>query len=685
MTLTTLSPRPGSVAFGRCTVEWTGEELALANTRIERRWRVANGLLYPLSLKDRASGREWLARPAEQPAPCPEVPLPEEPRAIRVMAGHGVFGPTEAPALRVEVVSTGPTLALCTCLQLFDDAPGIQVQLHAEPVEAPAGEARSGTASGEDAAPTGIEGPAHEAGTPAGPVDLLEQLALSPAHLRLTQVTLLDQTDIRNELLFESEWLLHPNELRLELSGNLFAIEELFSGDGLLFLKQAPLPHARPVQAGPDLRVNGASRVFHFLGHGAGPGGGQGYPYVILVYRGGASGRTEALQAYQRQIRAFNPARDGLLLSNTWGDRSQDSRVCEEFMRQEVNAAASLGVDVIQIDDGWQKGRTSNSAQAGGVWGGFWAADPEFWAPHAERFPNGLEPIIAEARERGMQFGLWYAPDPADDYANWERDAARVLELHRAHGIRTFKIDGVRMESKAAETNLRRFFDRVLQETRGEVVFDLDVTAAVRPGYWGMMHVGPLFIENRYTEWRRYWPHQTLRNLWKLARYVDPLRLRMEFLNHTRNTHLYGDDPLAPASYSPAYLFAITLFANPLGWFEVSNLPAAYVEEVAELVKVWKAHRERLFQGYIHPIGETPDGTSWTGFLSVGEDRHEGYLILFREVNDRPSYSLALPMLQAGEYAVECLAGQGSAVVHAGRVEAEIPNARGFLFARLYQ
>jgi Ni,Fe-hydrogenase I cytochrome b subunit len=74
-----------------------------------------------------------------------------------------------------------------------------------------------------------------------------------------------------------------------------------------------------------------------------------------------------------------------------------------------------------------------------------------------------------------------------------------------------------------------------------------------------------------------------LRNLWKLAHYIDPLRLRMEFLNNTRNTDQYANDPLAPATYSPAYLFAITMIASPLGWFEVSNLPARYFEEASSI------------------------------------------------------------------------------------------------------
>ena len=74
----------------------------------------------------------------------------------------------------------------------------------------------------------------------------------------------------------------------------------------------------------------------------------------------------------------------------------------------------------------------------------------------------------------------------------------------------------------------------MLRESKGKVVFDLDVTAEIRPGYFGVPDAGPIFVENRYTDFHRYWPHQTLRNLWKLAQYVDPLRLRMEFLNNTR-------------------------------------------------------------------------------------------------------------------------------------------------------
>src|SRR5205814_4827859 len=101
----------------------------------------------------------------------------------------------------------------------------------------------------------------------------------------------------------------------------------------------------------------------------------------------------------------------------------------------------------------------------------------------------------------------------------------------------------------------------------------------------------------------KYWPHHTLRNLWMLSQSVDPVRLRMDFLNNARNTEKYQNDPLAPAAYDAAYLFATIMFSSPLGWFEVSQLPPQYVESASKLIAVWKQRREKLFAGQILPIG----------------------------------------------------------------------------------
>jgi alpha-galactosidase len=472
---------------------------------------------------------------------------------------------------------------------------------------------------------------------------ILAAFALRDPHLRLTQVVLQDQTDVHNELVQTREWLLHPAET-VELEGNLFVLENVLTGEGRVLLRLEPLPHARAVRRPVDLRVRplpGGGVEVTVFGDAKDAGA-----LADLPFSGGRFGRIQALQDFQRRLRPETPShRIPRFLSNTWGDRSRDSRINRDFIAKEIEAGARLGVEVVQIDDGWQTGVSANSSRAagGGAWEGFWRNREDFWAPDPQKFPDGLAPLVRQAAGHGMELGLWFAPDSSDGFASWERDAACLLEFHRAHGIRHFKMDGIHAPDARAQGNLRRLFDRLREASAGELVFDLDVTAQLRPGYFGLTGAGPLFVENRYTDWHRYWPHQTLRNLWQLAEWVDPGRLRMEFLNHARNGHLYAEDPLAPASYAPEALFATVFFSNPLGWFEVSNLPPGYIERVAPLVRLWKHLRPTLFSGTIVPLGEPPDGVAWTGLASVACDGASAIVLAFRELHPDRSARFSLP------------------------------------------
>jgi len=674
-----------------CFVELTGNHLSAGNEQFQRTWRVgANGLLYAESFRDVAGGVEWLASPSEQPAPVPagRAGMPDE---TRTLALNAVPKPLtlEADSLTAELTASGERLTLRYFFQVFSNCRGVRMRLSVEGDTEANAPTRLGDAEAGLREPTGIEmEPAGVDTGASGETDTLDSLTLAPLHLRLTQVTLQDQTDGHNELVFENEWLLHPSEGPLLLSGCLFSVEDVLTGAGLIFLKEAPLPQARPIPSPHDLHARPGERRVTLTGHGA-DAAGEGYAFVTLAYTDGPAGRTVALQQYQRCLRPYVPARDGMFVSNTWGDRNRDGRINAAFMAQEIEAGARLGVDVIQIDDGWQFGATSNSVRAqsvGGVWEGFYAAQADFWAVNPERFPGGLEPLVQAAREEGMRFGLWFAPDSSSDFAHWRRDAEIVLRLHRELGIAYIKIDGVKLRSKMGERNLKAFFHDVLAESAGHVVFDLDVTAEVRPGYFGLMQPGPLFVENRYTDWRKYWPHQTLRNLWKLAHYVDPVRLRMEFLNHARNSEQYVDDPLAPSLYAPDYLFATVMFSSPLGWFEASNLPETYFAEAAPLISVWKEHREAIFSGTILPLGAAPDGVAWTGFASIAPDHRSAYILIFREASASAEWRVTLPFLPdvklpvAGMY----LGGDGEAVLLPGReIGITIPKPQRFLFAQV--
>ena len=168
-----------------------------------------------------------------------------------------------------------------------------------------------------------------------------------------------------------------------------------------------------------------------------------------------------------------------------------------------------------------------------------------------------------------------------------------------------------------------------------------------------------------------------------LSRYVDPLRLRMEFLNNSRNVEKYGSDPLAPAQYSPDTLFATVMFCNPLGWFEVSNLPEKFRSSVSALVAVWRMERARMFSGRILPIGNPPDGHSWTGFASVPQKPGSGYLLVFRELNPSPEWTTDLTLFPGSGHHVTKLAGEGEASVSGDKLTVRIPAALKYIFLRV--
>ena len=488
----------------------------------------------------------------------------------------------------------------------------------------------------------------------------MERLCIPDPHLRLECVRFYDITDRRNTLLSRRAVLPYRHEGRL--SGNLLFIASAFSSGGIFVLKEAPCSDVQLAWPGGDFAHRiGQIRV---LGIGVEPADlredawTRCYGVVVGIASGGEYGLLSALRTYQGNVRRHLPGRDEMILLNTWGDRGQDSKIRESFALAELETAAQLGLTHFQLDDGWQAGRSSNSAFAGGSLEGIWDRD-DYWSPHPERFPDGLGSVVRRSRALGVELCLWYNPSRDDSYAHWQDDADTLIGLYRQYGIRTYKIDGVLIPDKRADRNLRAMFERVMEATEGEAVFNLDVTAGRRWGYHYGNEYGNIFLENRYTDWTNYYPHWTLRNLWMLSRYVPPQNLQIEFLNKWRNPGNYpGDDPLAPNRVPFDYCFAVTMAAQPLAWFEATGLPEDAFE-IAPLIHTYRAHQGGIHAGQILPIGEEPSGTSWTGFQSISDG--SGYLVLYREANRRGSARIKLWGLAGKTVRVRPLAGRGTA------------------------
>ncbi len=691
-------------ALNSCNATLTNDLFTINNSYIERRYQIINGLLHASSFKCLQTNKEWLCKTSSMPSPYPSIEiLPEEVRNITLTKITKKPTPVSQEALEVTLTAKGENISLIYKFLIFPDIAGITMQLFLQGASELIGEKSS--SESKITVPMGDEKTLTNQNSSLPSIDAMENLYLEPQHLKLTQVILHDTTDMFNELAQENHWVLHPNEAQIPLIGNLFFLEDSISKCGLIFLKEAPLPHARPIKNALDFRVHGkanfssAIKIAEFgnkhsryplgfqiglYGHGMGDGIQEGYRWSIIAYQGGRTERIKALQDYQNQWRPFQAKRDGLILSNTWGDRSKNSRINENFILNEVNACAKLGVDIMQIDDGWQRG-LDNAPNTGGtdLWQGIWKATPNYWLAHPKRLPNGLAPIAAECQKNGIAMGIWYVADPFESYANWQLDLARLLEIHQEYGVNYFKFDGVILSNKLSEKNFYRLVAELQNKSQNKIVIDLDVTAGVRQGYFGLLENGPLFVENRYTDWHGYWPHQTLRNLWTLSQYIPPIRLRFEFLNQSRNLPFYQSDPLAPVEYKGDYLFATTMFASSLAWFETQHYPKESFRAVANLIKIWKQYRDDVFQSTIIPIGNQPDGTTWTGFCAIAPDKKSSYVLIFRELNNEATHQFELPLISKETIQIKKLAGKGSAKFRNGYLQVRIPNPLEFVFLKI--
>ncbi len=620
--------QPYRKAAGDCKIELKQDTLTIENSQIKRSWLWNNGNLITCKLEDKGNGLAWQLRNNQ-----PDLSLPGEEKegseaSIRI---------EEVPAslqythhLRATVEYKAGNLQVRKILKIYPDCPAIACELYLK------GQASQKWIKALDnpADLQNIEKLTQN--SQGGNVPVMEQLMLEGKHWQLEAVEFFDVTDRFNTLVRPVHALSYRDCL---YRGNLLFAENTEKEAGFFMLKEAPTSNVQLYYPGGDYLVS--EGTFRMVGLGVDSADiktdewTKAYSYVTGIFRSGEKQKRMALRNYQMRIRPFLEDRDEMVMLNTWGDRGQDTRVNEAFCLKELELAAKLGVTHFQIDDGWQAGRSANSAY-GGSFKNIWD-NPDYWTPDPDRFPNGLAPIVKRGKELGIEVCLWFNPSIQHDYADWQKDADALIALYKKYGIRTFKIDGTFFDNKLAESRLRSLYNRVMEATGWKAVLNLDATAGRRGGYFFFNEYGNIFLENRYTDWGNYYPYWSLRNLWMLSRYVAPQSLQIEFLNKWRNKEKYAGDKFAPSTYSFDYLFAITMAAQPLAWFEASNLPDEAFP-TGGVIQKYKTVQHDFHTGYVFPVGDEPSGKSWCGFQSV-KDR-KGYFLLFRESNEEESFDM---------------------------------------------
>jgi len=648
-----------------CIAGLRNDTLTLANANVCRKYRWNQGNLIGISIENKSTGQIWML----DSGTVPDFSLSGLSDPVRYSEFHAAWvRPTASSPghLRAEVLVRFQAVDMKRVFRIYPGCPAIACDFYFR---------------------TSVQRPSGSEIPTTDTVSTMERLCLPGNHWNLKAVEFTDRTDVNNTLVRETSVLVYRRPALMR--GNILFAKDVLKHQGIFVLKEAPCSSVQLRYPGYDFSCRiGEIRT---VGMGVGLADLNTTEWIRAYgFATGVCGESEldflqALRTYQENVRVHLPARDDMIMMNTWGDRNRDSKIGERFILAEIDACKALGITHFQIDDGWQKGLSVNSARKeGNLWD---AWNPKDWAPHPERFPKGLQPVAAYAKKQGVEIGLWFHPSTSNGYANWELDADVVIGQFRQSGVRYFKIDGVKLPDKRADANLRKFFDKVVRETDGAVVFNLDATADNRGGYHYFNEYGNTFLENRYTDWMNYYPYWTLRNLWMLSKYVPPQNLQIEFLNTWRNAEKYPmDDPLAPSRLPFEYVFAIAMAAQPLAWFEGTGLPEE-ARRIAPLIRRYRAVQSDIHSGKIFPIGDEPSGNGWTGFQAIQDST--GYLLIFRERNPNPKAMLRTWLPPGKRIECETVLGQGlpftTNVGENGSVEFSLPDEHTFTLYRYFQ
>ncbi|MFD2934753.1 alpha-galactosidase [Spirosoma flavum] len=673
-----LSSRINAQSLQSCRASLRNDTLVLENDLIARRFRWNNGQLITLNLTDkkRKQTLEWVSKDPDCAFPGHTSPSGKGELVTRQIQQQ----PNQADHLEVSVTTRLGTLEVRRVFRIYPSIATLSCTFYLRGKASPEWQQAAGqSAAGLDF--RNIESQA-DLNKRTGALPSMDKLALAGNHWRVRAIEFADMTDRNNTLVTEVPYNLYRQPGFLK--GNVLWLTDGLSGSSLFILKESPVSVIQLASPGFDFLVKNGS--VQTVGAGILPTDisekdwVRGYGYTLGL---GGSSELDGLltfRSYQDANRPRRADRDEMIMMNTWGDRNKDTKIKEQFIITELQKAAQLGVSRFQIDDGWELGKSMNSATPGGSSEAIWK-NPKYWTPDPERFPNGLKPVIDAAKKLNIELGLWFSPSVDSSFNHWAKDAKTLIGLYTQYGIRTFKIDLVQINDKTAEVNFRKFLDTVLAATNYEVIFNMDVTAGRRNGYHFMNEYGNLFLENRYTDWTNYYPYWTLRNLWNLSKYVPPQNLQIEFLNKWRNADKYPvGDRFAPANYSFDYLFAITMMAQPLAWFEATGLPDEAFQ-TTKLIQKYRINQTQMHAGQILPIGDEPSGKGWTGFQSIVTDR-EGFLLIFRE--DTPDGQQAIhTWLPAGKrVSLQPVAGAGKAaegmISKEGRLSITLPTANSF-------
>lgn len=316
-----------------------------------------------------------------------------------------------------------------------------------------------------------------------------------------------------------------------------------------------------------------------------------------------------ALKAFDRFRYPVDPSRDIYIQANTWGSGRNKEAAREENILKEIEVQSELGIDIQQIDDGWQT---------------------KAWRPKENWYPQDWENVKAKAKEHQVKLGLWAAAMPVSlEDLKWNYDNG---------GFISYKLDFANLSN---HENIESMMDKIrgfVSYTNHKVRVNWDVTEnAPRYGYFWAREYGSVYLENRKPmapENVVYHPYLVLRDLWHLSKYCN----LNKFQGTVQNKDMVNKEVSDAYKHSHQYTTAIPLMSTPLFFQETQFYSQQAKEEIKEVLTAYKKERGNIYECYVYPVGEEPNNDNWSGFQAHHPNKNIGYLNLFREINNNESH-----------------------------------------------
>ena len=389
----------------------------------------------------------------------------------------------------------------------------------------------------------------------------------------------------------------------------------------------------------------------------------QAYATWMILAQSDNAEIQQAIKRFDRFRFPFDWQKDWYIGANNWGS-TENSKLGqlsskEPSMLQEIEAAGEIGIELVQIDDGWQQGHTSQ-------------LDPE-------SYPQGWGNLLSLAKAKNIQLGLWQG---------WVQKVS-IPGLIRELNAGEFQAVKLDFYNTSTFSKLQKLRDIARQIHRGvgnaiTINWDTTGTQSKDQGFFYGREYGNLWIENQkqhLPDHTLYRPWRVLRDVWEISHYVNLDQVQIPIQNPDREFSKPSDASL----HSQSYCTAISLMGSPNFFQELKYLTEEARKEIRELLDVYKLVRPQMARGIVYPVGSRPDNASWTGFQNYDETTGRSYLLVFRErLNQSASQDLQLRFYRPGAplNLTNLISGQRRKIEldDFRRVELGISKAPGFVF-----